>query len=132
MHSKSIPIPNYTIPLPVLVALSFPNPGHLLTHSLTHSHSLSLSPSPSRPLARISSQPHGLSKSSLFNLLPQDPFERNRIRRELGDALAQFLDGHLVLIEVEAVKGLVVEVVALRDVERLGVLCVEFLRDLVG
>jgi len=73
-----------------------------------------------------------LTKSCLLDLLPQNVLKRDGIGRELGDALAQLLDGHLVLVEVEAVEGLVVEVVALRDVERLGVFGVEFLGHFVG
>lgn len=69
--------------------------------------------------------------SSLLDLLPQHILKRNSISGELGDALAQLLDGHLVLVEVEAVEGLVVEVVALGDVERLGVFGVEFLGHFV-
>ncbi len=78
----------------------------------------------------IPTPPHP-TKSSLLNLLPQHILKRNGISRELGDALAQLLDGHLVLVEVEAVEGLIVEVVALGDVERLGVFGVEFLGHFV-
>ena len=62
---------------------------------------------------------------------PQNPFERDRVRCELGDALTQLVHGHGVLVEVEAEERFVGEVGLLLDVERLCVVGVELLRDVV-
>lgn len=51
---------------------------------------------------------------------------------ELADTLAQLLDGHLVLVEVEAEGGLVVDVGLLLDVEGGGGGSVELLGDGLG
>lgn len=66
-----------------------------------------------------------------LNLLAEDVLEGNGISRELGDTLAQLLDGHLVLVEPEAELGLIVDVALLLDVERAGVLGDELLGDVV-
>lgn len=50
-----------------------------------------------------------------LNFLPQDILERRGIGRELGDALAQLLDGHLLFVEVEAEEGLLVNIGFLLD-----------------
>ncbi len=68
----------------------------------------------------------------VLNLRPQDAFERDCVSGELRDPFPQLLDRHLVFVEVEAVQRLVVEVVALGDVEGLGVLGVELLRYFLG
>lgn len=67
----------------------------------------------------------------LLNLLPYDVLERDRVRSELGDALSQLLDGHLVLVEVEAERRLVIDVALLLNVEVGGVARVELLRHVV-
>lgn len=50
---------------------------------------------------------HALSR---LDLLLEDVLERLGISSKLGDALAQLLDGHLLLVEVEAEERLVVDV----------------------
>lgn len=47
------------------------------------------------------------------------------VSSELADTLAQLLDGHLVLVEVEAECRLVVEVALLLDLEVVGVVSLE-------
>ena len=74
---------------------------------------------------------HPLTNLTL-NLLPQYPFERDRIRREVGDALTQLVDGHGVLVEVEAEERLVREVGLLLDVKALRVACIELFRHVGG
>lgn len=56
----------------------------------------------------------------LGKLLLDDLLEGNRISSELGDTFPELLDGHLVLVEVEAEGGLVVDVGLLLDVEGGG------------
>jgi len=51
---------------------------------------------------------------------------------ELADALAQLLNRHLVLVEVEAEGSLIRDVAALRDVEAGGGRSIELLGHLVG
>lgn len=51
------------------------------------------------------------------------------VSSELGDTLAELLDGHLVLVEVEAEVGLVVNVALLLDVEGGGLVSVKLLGD---
>lgn len=53
-----------------------------------------------------------------LDLLLQQLLQGDGVRRELGDALAQLLHRHLVLVEVEAEERLVVQVAALGDVQR--------------
>jgi hypothetical protein len=66
-----------------------------------------------------------------LNLLAEDVLEGNGISREFRDALAELLDGHLVLVEVESELGLVVDVGLLLEVEVGGVAGVEFLGNRV-
>lgn len=66
-----------------------------------------------------------------LDLLAQDILERHSIGSEFRDALAQLLHGHLVLVEVEAELGLVVDVALLLQVERAGLLGDELLGDVV-
>lgn len=74
-------------------------------------------------------------KSSLpplsLNLLSQNVLERLGVSGELGDTLAQLLDGHLLLVEVESEVGLTVDVCLLLDVERVGVGRIELLGHLI-
>jgi hypothetical protein len=67
-----------------------------------------------------------------LNLLAEDVLERDGVSGELGDALAELLDSHLVLVEVEAECRLVVDVALLLNVERVGVGSVELLGDRLG
>lgn len=76
--------------------------------------------------------PHSHHHLSLLNLLPQNPFERNRIRRKFRNPLPQLLDRHGLLVEVEPEQRFVVEVGLLGDVEGGGVFGVEFLGNFVG
>lgn len=64
-----------------------------------------------------------------LDLLLQQILQRHRVGRELGDALAQLLNRHLLLVEVEAERGLVVDVRALGDVQLGRALRVELLGD---
>ena len=66
-----------------------------------------------------------------LDLLAEDVLERHGVGGEFGDTLAQLLDGHLVLVEVEAEVGLVINVRLLRDVKRAGVGCIQLLGDRV-
>ena len=66
-----------------------------------------------------------------LDLLAQDVLEGDGVGGEFRDTLAELLDGHLVLVEVEAEVGLVVDVGLLLDVERAGVLGDELLGDVV-
>lgn len=68
---------------------------------------------------------------SRLDLLAQDVLEGNGISGELGDTLTELLDGHLVLVEVEAELGLVVDVALLLNVELAGVLGDELPGDVV-
>lgn len=65
----------------------------------------------------------------LLNLLLENVLEGNGVSRELGDTLAELLDGHLLLVEVEAEGGLVVDVGLLLDVEAGSVGSIELLGD---
>lgn len=58
-----------------------------------------------------------------------DALEGLGVGSELGDTLAELLDGHLLLVEVEAEEGLVVDVGLLLDVEGGGLGGVELLGD---
>jgi hypothetical protein len=62
-----------------------------------------------------------------LDLLLQDVLKGDSVGGELGDTLTEFLDGHSLLVEVEAEQGLVVEVAALGDVEGGGGGSVELL-----
>ena len=53
-------------------------------------------------------------------LLLDDVLKGDGISGELADTLTQLLDGHLVLVEVEAEERFVVDVRLLLDVERRG------------
>jgi hypothetical protein len=69
---------------------------------------------------------------SLLDLLAEDVLEGDGVGSELADALGELVDGHGVLVEVEAEEGLVLEVALLLDVELGDVLSLELLRNLVG
>lgn len=62
-------------------------------------------------------------------LLLEDALEGDGVGSELADTLTELLDGHLVLVEVEAEVGLVVNVRLLLDVEAGGLGAVELLGD---
>ena len=51
-----------------------------------------------------------LKNLSLLELLLEDILEGDGVSSELADTLAELVDGHGVLVEVEAEEGLVVEV----------------------
>lgn len=68
-------------------------------------------------------------KHLCLDLALDDILERDGIGGELADTLAQLLDGHLVLVEVEAEQRLVLEVRLLLDVERGGGRGVQLLGD---
>jgi hypothetical protein len=61
-----------------------------------------------------SSTPYGAGLC--LDLLTQDVLERDGVG-EFRDALAELLDGHLVLVEVKAEVGLVVDVALLLNIE---------------
>lgn len=66
-------------------------------------------------------------------LLLEDVLEGDGIGGKLADTLAQLLDGHLVLVEVESEEGLVVDVGLLLEIQRRGAGRVQLLGDgLVG
>lgn len=64
-----------------------------------------------------------------LDLLLDDVLEGNGISGELGDTLTELLDGHLLLVEVEAEEGLVADVGLLLKVEAGGSGGVELLGD---
>ncbi len=64
-------------------------------------------------------------------LLPDDVLQGDGVGGEFADALAQLLDGHMFLVEVEAVERLVIDVRLLLDIESCGRGGVELLRDSV-
>lgn len=66
---------------------------------------------------------------SLGELLLKDSLEGNGVSSELADTLTELLDGHLVLVEVEAEEGLIVDVGLLLEVQSSGLLSVELLGD---
>jgi hypothetical protein len=66
-----------------------------------------------------------------LDLLAEDVLEGDGVSSEFRDTLAELLDGHLVLVEVEAELGLVVDVRLLLEVQLASVLCDELLGDLV-
>lgn len=51
-----------------------------------------------------------LKNLSLLELLLEDILEGDGVSSELADTLAELVDGHGVLVEVEAEEGLVVKV----------------------
>ena len=65
----------------------------------------------------------------LSKLLLEDALEGDGIGGELADTLTELLDGHLVLVEVEAEEGLIVDVGLLLEVQSSGLLSVELLGD---
>lgn len=69
------------------------------------------------------------SPNLCLDLLLQDVLEGDGVSGELGDTLTQLLDGHGLLVEVEAEESLVVDVGLLGDVEAGGVGGVELLGD---
>ena len=73
------------------------------------------------------------SSGSLLELLLDDALEGDGVGGELADTLTELLDGHLVLVEVEAEGGLVGDVGLLGDVEGRGLGSVKLLGNgLVG
>ena len=64
-----------------------------------------------------------------LDLLAQDVLESDGVSSKLGDALTELLDGHLVLVEVEAELSLVVDVGLLLKVELASILGDELLGD---
>lgn len=69
------------------------------------------------------------SPNLCLDLLLQDVLEGDGVSGELGDTLTELLDGHGLLVEVEAEESLVVDVGLLGDVEAGGVGGVELLGD---
>lgn len=67
--------------------------------------------------------------TSLGELLLEDTLEGNGVSSELADTLTELLDGHLVLVEVEAEESLIVDVGLLLEVQSSGLLSVELLGD---
>jgi hypothetical protein len=67
-----------------------------------------------------------------LDLLLQQRLQSHRVRRELGDTLAQLIDSHGVFVELEAEERLVVEVAALGDVHSRSARRVELLGHGVG
>lgn len=65
----------------------------------------------------------------LLDLGLDDILEGDGISGELGDTLSELLNSHLVLVEVEAESGLVVDVSLLLKVEGSGAGSVELLGD---
>jgi hypothetical protein len=62
-----------------------------------------------------SSTPYGAGLC--LDLLTQDVLERDSVGGEFRDTLAELLDGQLVLVEVKAEVGLVVDVALLLNIE---------------
>ena len=65
-------------------------------------------------------------------MLPEDALERDGIGGKPGDTLAQLLNSHGLLVEVEAEESLVINVRFLLDIQRSGVLSIKLLRDIGG
>jgi hypothetical protein len=63
----------------------------------------------------------------LLDLLTEDVLEGDSIGSEFRDTLAELLGSHLVLVEVEAEGGLVVDVALLLNVKRVGLGSIELL-----
>lgn len=68
---------------------------------------------------------------SLLELLLEDILKSDGVSSELADTLAELVDGHGVLVEVETEQRLVVEVRLLLEVELAGGVGVELLGNLV-
>jgi hypothetical protein len=66
-----------------------------------------------------------------LDLLAENVLEGDGVGGEFRDTLAELLGGHLVLVEVEAELGLVVDVALLLEVEFAGILGDELLGDVV-
>ena len=66
------------------------------------------------------------------DLLLEDVLQSNSIGGELGDTFSKLLNGHLVLVEVEAEESLVVQVALLRDIKLGGAGGVKLLRNSGG
>jgi hypothetical protein len=64
-----------------------------------------------------------------LDLLLEDVLEGDGVSRELGDTLTQLLNGHGLLVEVEAEQSLILEVAALGNVEAGGGGSIELLGD---
>lgn len=73
-----------------------------------------------------------LQKKSLGKLLLEDILEGHGVSGKLANALAQLLNSHLVLVEVESEESLVLEVRLALDVGRGGLRGVELLGDGFG
>lgn len=81
---------------------------------------------PRRGYSRVPSLPLKLIPYNLvLELGLEDTLQGLGISSELADTLAQLLDGHLVLVEVEAERRFVIDVGLLLDVEVLSVLGLE-------
>jgi hypothetical protein len=65
----------------------------------------------------------------LGELLLEDVLEGHSIGGELADTFTELLDGHLVLVEVEAEVGLVVDVGLLLEVKGRGGASIQLLGD---
>jgi hypothetical protein len=72
------------------------------------------------------------TSSLSLNLTLQSLLQSNRISSKLADTLAELVNGHWVLVEVESEVGLVVNVRLLLDVKVGGILGLELLWDWVG
>jgi hypothetical protein len=73
-----------------------------------------------------------LTARCLRELALEGGLKRLGIGSKLADTLAQLLDSHLVLVEVEAEESLVVDVRLLLEVQRSGLGGVELLGDGLG
>lgn len=73
-----------------------------------------------------------LTSSLSLNLALQSLLQSNRISSKLADTLAELVNGHWVLVEVESEISFVVNVCLLLDVEVGGILGLELLWDWVG
>lgn len=69
--------------------------------------------------------------SCLLDLLPEDAFEGDSISSKLADTFSQFLDGHLLFVEVEPEERLVIQVASLGDVKFRCTLGVKLLWHIV-
>lgn len=65
-------------------------------------------------------------------LLLEDTLEGDSVSSELADTLSELLDGHLVLVEVEAEGSLALDVRLLLDVQGRGLRSIELLGDGLG
>lgn len=76
--------------------------------------------------------PFSLFNHLSLNLGLDDILQRDSISSELADTLTELLNSHLVLVEVEAEGGLVVDVGLLLNIESGSTLGVELLGDGLG